>query len=215
MPHFTADTPTIERKFIDHTFRVPSVYSTGHILTDLETKWLNSQVASVVANAFSGDVRRAVSALTVNRIEAAITSEAKQKAAIATFTKTGKVPEGVTAASISDLSWDLDAKFAEKFEEYALGVSNRGSGLTTKDPVETLMRSLATAKVKAILTKRGLKVKEFMDAKSEANPEVSAFTQMVNDYLTRFTDNLRAAAEVQLAADTDEDDVEVPDLAAA
>lgn len=213
MPHYTAETPTIERKFIDHTFRVPSVFTDGHTLTPNETKWLNSQVASVVANAFSGDVRRAVSALTVNRIEAAITGEAKQKAAVAAFTKSGKVPEGVIAATVSDLGWDLDAKFAEKFEDYELGVSNRGSGLSTASPIDSLMRSLATAKVKHILTSRGLKVKEYMDAK-EADGTTSVFSGMVRDYIIRFSDDLRANAEAQLADAAGEDELEVPTIAA-
>ncbi len=214
MPHFTAETPTIERKFLDNTFTVPVPFFDGHVCTVNETKWLNSQVASVVANAFSGDVRRAVSALTVARIKSAITGEAKQTKAIDAFHKSGAVPEGVTAATQADLNWDLQARFNEKYEDYELGVSNRGSGLVAKDPVESLMRSLANAKVKAILAKRGLKLKEYQEAK-EADGETSVFSGMVRDYLARFNDDLRATAEAQLAsAVEDEDEVEVPDIAA-
>lgn len=62
MPVSTSETPTITRTFAGHEFTVPAPYTEGHVLTAPEASWLNGQVASVVGNAFSGDLRRAEAA---------------------------------------------------------------------------------------------------------------------------------------------------------
>jgi len=211
MPTFTDQTPTIARKFVDMSFNVPAPYAEGHALTALEAKWMNGAVLSAVGNAYAGAIRRAVSALTVNRIEAAITSPEKQKKAVEAFTKRGTVPEGVTAAKASDLNWDHQARFLAAYAEYELGKSNRGSGTgssTSVNPVESLTRFLAEQAVKAILVSKGLKVGTFIKARS-ADGSTSKLNELVAQYIERHPElEEQAKAQVEanaVSADEDED----------
>ncbi len=59
MPKFDASTPTMTRKFGDITLTVPAPFIEGSTRTANEAKFDNNQVASVVLNGYSGDVRRA------------------------------------------------------------------------------------------------------------------------------------------------------------
>lgn len=59
MPTFDPSTPTITRKFAGHEFTVPAPFAEGSVLTGPEAAFLNGQIASVVGNAYSGDIRRA------------------------------------------------------------------------------------------------------------------------------------------------------------
>lgn len=59
MPQFDTSTPRITRKFSDIEFSVPAPFPEGHTLSANEAKFLNSTLASVVGNAYSGDIRRA------------------------------------------------------------------------------------------------------------------------------------------------------------
>lgn len=59
MPAFDKTTPTISRTFSGIDFIVPAPFTEGHSLTVNEAKFFNSTLASVIGNAYSGDVRRA------------------------------------------------------------------------------------------------------------------------------------------------------------
>jgi len=59
MPEFTPETPTISRKFDDHVFAVPALYSKGYKLSAQEADFLNGQLATVVGNRYGAKVRAA------------------------------------------------------------------------------------------------------------------------------------------------------------
>jgi len=62
MPAVDPSVPTATRTFAGLEFQVPMPYSEGHALTAGEAAWLNSNLASVIGNAYSGDIRRAEAA---------------------------------------------------------------------------------------------------------------------------------------------------------
>lgn len=196
MPAFTEATPTLTRKFMGGIeFKVPAVFEPGHALTAPETKWVNSQVASVVANQYAGLVRR--------------TDAAELKAHLAAG---GKEKDFVSSTE----SWDHPAKFLEEFTDYELGVSSRGTGTASSDPLTRMVHTLATEAVKARILAKGLKVNDFMRSKvTVEGEEVSKFIQLVGAYKSQFEDDLKAQAQAQLdALQADEDDFDLGDVEA-
>ncbi len=186
MPAFDNTTPTLSRTFAGIDFTVPAPFTAGHILTDGEAKWVNTQVAGAVGNAYSGDIRRA---------------EAAKKG--------------------STKDWNHAEKFAARYAEYTLGGSTRGSGTkSATDPIETLARAIASARVKAKIVAKGFTVKAFMDAKMDDGR--SNFLYRVDAELEKFADDIYAQAERQheenlAAVDTSDDDdgLELPTAIAA
>ncbi len=62
MPQVPDSTPTATRTFAGLEFTVPMPFAEGHQLSSGEASWLNSNLASVIGNAYSGDIRRAEAA---------------------------------------------------------------------------------------------------------------------------------------------------------
>jgi hypothetical protein len=184
-------TATFVRKFYDMEFTIPAEFEAGHVLSANEANFINSQKASVVGNQYSGDIRRAVA---------------------------GLVAGGNKKATVADLGWDHAARFAEKFADYELGVSNRGSGGTTSgsNPLDRMVSFLASEDLKARIIRKGLKVATFYKAKS-ADGTQSKWSELLAANIEAKGEEFRAQAEAQLAAleatDTEADplldDVEV------
>lgn len=182
MPAFDTSTPTEVHTIQGMDLSVPYLFNEGNELTADEAKWVNTVLAGVVGNAYSGDIRRALATLDKERAEAAV--------------KAGKpVPK---SASIADLKWDHQAKFLDKFAKYELGVSNRSGAKTSKDPVIGQMTKIASDFVKDYLRSKKQSVKKFIDAKNSEHG--SEFNRLVADYLAANGDAVRAQAEAKLAA---------------
>lgn len=163
MPTVDPSAPTATRTFAGMEFTVPMPYTEGHTLTPGEAAWLNSNLASVIGNAYSGDIRRA---------------EAAKKG--------------------STKSWDHAAKFAEKYEGYTLGESNRGSGTPkSTDTVGALARVLATMELKRKLVKAGHKPGVLMKTKNADG--VNKFNELLEALIARDGEHFRSQAEAQVA----------------
>lgn len=198
MPKFDPSAPTADVEFVGVKLKAPLAFADGATLTPLETKFLNRALISTVGNQYAGDVRRAVAALTEDRIKAAVTAPKAQEAALATFTKTGTVPPSVTKATTSDLDWDHQAKFLDKFTNYTLGVNNRsGDGPSTSDPVAAFTRTLAVAEVNKLIAANNLKVAAFQ-AHKEADGR-SRYVHLIEDYIAQ-NPHLADIAKAQVAA---------------
>lgn len=209
MPTFTPETPTAKRTYIGHDFNVPMPYVAGHVLSAPEAKWVNATLATVIGNAYAGSVRRALVALN----HAAIASAFGDKAAAAYAKDNKVVPKGYVVQGVEALSdWDHEAKFAETYSTYELGVSNRGSGgvASTSDPIGSMVNTLATAELKRRILAKGLKVRTLQTAKS-TDGSTSKFDELKAALIARDGDALRAQAEATLASlassDADTDDL--------
>ncbi len=198
MPAFDTNTPTTDAEFVGVKLKSPAPFTAAHALTELEAKFLNRAVTSTVGNQYAGDVRRAVEALNVDRIKAAITGP-KQEAALAAYAKSKTLPASVTPATVADLGWDHQAKYNEKYSGYTLGVNNRGdgTGATNADPVASFMRALATEEVNTAIKGHGLKVPTFQ-AHKEADGR-SRHAHLVDDYIAQ-NPGLKDIATAQVAA---------------
>lgn len=153
MPKFTTETARVERKFSGIDFTVPYVFAEAHPLTKPEAAWLNSNLASVVGNAFSGDIRRGLVALNKAGLEAHVKAGGKPK-------------DYKEVTDPKALKWNFQSEFDTKFAEYELGESNRGTGGGAASPVDQLVRMFSTVDVKARLAKKGLKVAPLYKAPS-------------------------------------------------
>lgn len=184
MPTVDPSAPTASRTFAGIPFTVPMPYAEGHALTAGEAAWLNSNLASVIGNAYSGDIRRAV----------ASHNEAAKKAFIASG---GKAKDYVEVGAEA-LGWDHAAKFAEKYTGYVLGESNRGTaGPTSTDTVGALARTLAVLELKRKLVKAGHKPGALMKTKNAEG--VSKFNELLEALIARDGDHFRSQAEAQVA----------------
>lgn len=194
MPAFDASTPTITRTFAGQSFTVPAPYAEGGVLTANDAKFLNGQLASVIGNALSGDMRRAVEAW----------NKANPK---------NKVKD---ATELSDFG-DLQALFDAKYTAYAPGESNRGSGTGTSgtDPIERMAHGFATQEAKARIIAKGYKVRDFVLAKS-ADGTQSKLAEFVAKLMTEKGDSYRAQAEsIRANITTGNDDDMFGDIAPA
>lgn len=110
--------------------------------------------------------------------------------------------------------WTAQEHFNELFAEYEFSGNRRGdgSGSVTRDPVQALVIFLAKEAIKAKIKAKGLKVKDFMDAKVEVGGEtVSKFTLLTEEYIEKHPE-LEDAARAQLEAqapDSDDDDLDL------
>lgn len=194
MPKFTAETPRVERKFSGLDFSVPYVFIEGHPLTKPEAAWLNSNLASVVGNAFSGDIRRGLAALNKANLEAHVKAGGKPK-------------DYKEVTDPKALKWDFQKEFDAKFEDYELGESNRGTGGGTASPVDQLVRMFSTVDVKARLAAKGLKVaplykapSNVMDTDGKTPLYPSKWEELVSENIKAKGDQFRKQAEEQLAS---------------
>lgn len=194
MPKFATDTPRVERKFSGIDFTVPYVFAEAHALTKPEAAWLNSNLASVVGNAFSGDIRRGLAALNKAGLEAHVKGGGKPK-------------DYKEVTDPKALRWDFQKEFDTKFAEYELGESNRGTGGGAASPVDQLVRMFSTVDVKARLAKKGLKVAPLYKAPSNIMGEdgktpkyPSKWEELVSENIITKGDEFRKQAEEQLAA---------------
>jgi hypothetical protein len=190
MPQFTPETPTVARTFVGVPFTVPMPFAEGHTLTGPQAAWLNSNLASVVGNAFSGDIRRGL--------------KAHNDAALAAHKKAGGKEKDFTPAEHpSVLGWDLQDEFNKKFAGYTLGESNRGSGgsASTSDPVAALIRTFSTLDIKARLAAKGYKVGPlYKTPSSMPNTYKSKWEELVGENAKAKETQFRAQAEAQLSA---------------
>jgi len=111
------------------------------------------------------------------------------------------------ATELSDFG-DLQALFNAKYAAYAPGESNRGSGTGTAsaDPIERMVRTLATEEAKARIIANGYKVRDFVLAKS-ADGTQSKLAEFVAKLIAKNGDAYHAQAEALRAAqDTSGDD---------
>lgn len=192
MPHFDPTTPTVERKFLGKPFTAPLAFSPGHVLTAPETTWVNSQLISVVGNAFSGDIRRAL--------------EARNKIDLAQWVKDGnKAKDYVPTTDAAFLGFDLQAEFDAKFDAYTLGESNRGSGggANGASPINQLIRSFSVLDIKQRLAAKGFKVGPLYKNPSDKGYK-SKWEELVEENIKAKGDQFRAMAEAQAAALADE-----------
>lgn len=201
MPKPYENAPTTLRTFAGVECAVPEVFAEGATLTGNARKWANTQVGTVVGNAFGSRVRKGCEALDAERKEAF-----KKKAYDGPLGEDGK-PAPATAF---DLWEDPAAEFARQFAEYELGAGRAaGEGKASTDPVATLVRTLATAEIKRRILSKGRKVKEFMDAKVTVDgEEISAFSNLVNQFIAahpELEDTARAQLDA-LAGSTDSND---------
>jgi hypothetical protein len=204
MPSYTSETPTIERKFYDITFQVPAPFAAGHTLTANEANWMNSNVASVIGNAYSGDIRRAM--------------QAHNEAALKAHTEAGgKAKDFKPAEDVSVLGWDHAAKFAEKYAGYELGVTSRGGGSGEgSSPLSRTIMFLAAEDLKARMVRKGLKVANFYKAAAQDGTKFKSrwaelLAQNIEAKRDEFTET--ATAMLAKAEDDAEDDLlsgEVP-----
>lgn len=190
MPKFAPNTPRAERKFSGLDFTVPYVFAEGHALSKPEAAWLNSNLASVVGNAFSGDIRRGL--------------KAYNDKARAELSK-AEVKNYVDVEDPAVLGWDMQAEFDAKFADYVLGESNRGSGGGAASPVDQLIRMFSTVDVKARLAKKGLKVGPLYKAPSNMKDEAgeplypSKWEELVQENMKAKLEQFTAQATEQLA----------------
>lgn len=220
MPKFTNETQRVERTFSGIDFTVPYVFAEGHQLTKPEAAWLNSNLASVVGNAFSGDIRRGLAALNKAGLEAHVKGGGKPK-------------DYKEVTDPKALKWDFQKEFDAKFADYELGESNRGQGGSAATPEDQLVRMFSTVDVKARLAAKDLKVAPLYKAPSNigsdgvkyANPEAmkaagvepkypSKWEELVSENIIAKGEQFRAQAKEQLAnlnkgdgAATEDDDL--------
>lgn len=198
MPTFTAETPTITRKFYDMTFTVPAPFTSGHQLTAPEATFLNSTLASVVGNAFSGDIRRALVALNEEGEKAFIAAGGKKK---------DYAPVGIEA-----LRWDFPAKFAERYADYELGASNRGSGAGTasSDPLARMVNFIASEDLKAKLARKNLSVSRIYKAPATSDSGFKTkWAELLANNIEKNRETFTAQAQAQLdsiTSDAEADD---------
>jgi hypothetical protein len=124
--------------------------------------------------------------------------------------------KGETPKTLADLGWDVQAKALEAFTAYRPGEGRQGSGgaSTGGDPVAKLVAYLASAAVKDMITRKGLKVMDFHKAKDADG--VSRFKILTDKYVAAHPE-LEDQAKAQLAnipADEDLFDEEVQAQAA-
>ncbi len=189
MPTVPADAPRVTRKFYDMEFSVPYIFSEGHALTAPEAVFLNANLASVIGNAYSGDIRRAVLALNEEGEKAFIAAGGKKK---------DYTPLGVEA-----LGWDHQAKFADKFASYDMGVTRQGggTGASTSSPLERMITFLAGEDLKAKFAKKSMKVSPFYKAEAtEGSGFKSKWAELLAGNIERNIERFTAAAEAQLAS---------------
>ena len=194
MPTFTPSTPTEDHIFQDVTIAVPYTFAAGHVLTALEATQVNRYVATAVGNAWGAEIRRLLK----------VENDARAKAfAEKTYTgptevnaKGKTVPATATIADLNLSPADLQSKFNSKFTSYELGVGRQAAEATT--PVDRLARTLASAKVKDLITAKGFKVRDFQTAKG-SDGETSKFNELVENYIDANA-WIIDAARAQLAA---------------
>lgn len=205
MPTFDTATLPLKRRFLDMDFAVPAPFAADHVLSAPEAAWLNGQVASVVANQYGSDVRRAL----VEANAAAILASKGKPAADAYLKDNKRVPKDFTPATIESLGWDHQAKFLAKYTDYTLQPGRQGSGSAGSDPISRLVNVLASEAVKALILRKGLKVNDFMRTKvGEGEAETSKFLQLVAQYKDahpELADTAKAQLEAAAAADAGDD----------
>lgn len=192
MPKFSTETPMVDRKFSGLDFKVPYVFAEGHALTKPEAAWLNSNLASVVGNAFSGDIRRGLAAL--------------NKAKLDEFVKGGgKAKDYKEITDPVALGWDFQKEFTAKFTDYELGESNRGQGGgAANDPLSQLIRMFSTVDVKQRLAAKGYKVAPLYKTPSNLKNEdgsakyPSKWEELVQENILAKGEQFRAQAQAQL-----------------
>lgn len=206
MPTVPPNTPTRVFTFSDIDFEVPTPYAAGRALTAPEAGFLNSAVASRVGNGYGGEVRRALTAINADR-QAAFKAKTLDESLIAVDDKGKRSPVPATIADLRDDDgepWDHAARFAERYESFIVGESNRGKGgaSAASDPISRLMRTLASEDLKARIIAKGLSVQAFMRAKvTDADgEEVSKFETLLTANLEAQDERFRSMAAAQLAA---------------
>lgn len=103
--------------------------------------------------------------------------------------------------------------FDNLFTSYELGVSNRGSGTGAVDPVSKAAHSIASLKVKELITAKGLKVSAFHAAKDEHGH--SKFSTLVAQYVEKnpwVTELAKSQVAAMDAVSVDADMLEGMDL---
>lgn len=191
MPKFDTNTPRVERTFSGIAFTVPFAFATAHVLTEPEAAWLNSNVASVVGNAFSGDIRRGLIALNKAGLEAHVKGGGKPK-------------DYKEVTDAKALKWNFQSEFDKKFADYELGESNRGQGGSAATPEDQLVRMFSVMDVKARLAAKGFKVaplykapSTIMDGDKPKYP--SKWEEMVSENIIAKGEQFRKQAADQLA----------------
>lgn len=205
MPTFSETTPRVAYKFAGIDFSVPAPYSEGHVLLPNEATFMNRMLAGTMGNQYAGDIRKEVAKLDAERAEA---FKAKTYTGPTTTDAKGKtIP---APATVTDLTWDHQARFIEKFTNYTPGASTRGTGAGgSSDPVVQMARSLALAKVKELVAKKGLKI---MDLYKSKNAEgVSKVDQLVTDYIAKNEWVLALAKSTVEATQGHDDDLDLPE----
>lgn len=228
MVQFTSETPRVEKEYMGIKLSVPMPIPAGHVLADKEAAWVNGQIAGAVANGYSTQVRNAMIALDKARdgafkagkytgpTEPVLDAKGQPR-----HDKSGNpvvVPAKATPDDLVDvvdgkaIPWDHQAKFLERFTEFTMEPSNRGSGGGVKsDPISTLARSFAELDLIARINRKGLKVADFRKAKvTVGDVERSKFQVLLDEQFAKDKENYldRAKAQMELAntAVTDEDD---------
>lgn len=190
MPSITNTTPRQPHTFGGVSISVPYPYEAGHTLSAAEAKQFNVWLATTVGNGFNRKLVALRDAANAERV-----GLHKAKTYTGPMDETGKKPAQITTA---DLDLDYQSAFDEAFSTYTPGVSNRGSGgATSTDPVMKHAQTLAKAKVTELITRKGLKVRDFQTSKTEAGD--SKFSELVTSYIAAnpwIVDSARA----QLAA---------------
>lgn len=195
---FSPETPRGKYKFAGVDLTAPHVLTAGHTLTDAEASAFNRFIVSYLGNSFGGWVRRSIEAANAERTEQAKKGEYTGPTVVVGQNKKGEDIIAPAPVTLADFDTDFQAKFDEMFAEYVIGESNRGGGGESLDPVEKIVRQLATAKVKELLKAKGKKINEVMAAKKDDGGSV--FLSIVDQYVERHSDVLRAQAQAQLDA---------------
>ena len=192
------DTPRGNYEFAKIPLTAPHPFAAGHVLTESEAKGFNRFLVTALGNSFGGFDGAADEAANAERAAQAKAGTYTGPTVVVGQNKKGEdilAPAPVTNA---DLNIDFQAKFDEMFADYTIGESNRGGGGETLDPVEKIVRQLATATVNELLKAKGKKINEVRAAKKDDGSSV--YLGIIDQYIERHSDALRAQAQAQLDA---------------
>jgi hypothetical protein len=203
MPAFNETSPRDKYTVKGLELTIPAVYAAGHALTHNEAAFVNNRLASIMVNAYGGDLRRELDKIDQSRAAA---FKAKKYDGPMNAAGTGPAP-----AEIADIEWDHQEKLDTKFASYKVGESNTREA-SPKDPTDRIVWDIAEREVKNKLQQKGLKVKPLIDAKNEEHG--SEFKRLVYDRINHpsHKDRLLALAKAQLesANGEDEDELNIP-----
>lgn len=171
MPAFDTSTPRINLKVADIAITAPAPYVAGYVLSDLDAKFFNRQVATAVGN----PIPAAIKAIKAAAVEA------------------GQPEPDITAEA-------LQAEFDKRYAAYEPGASNRGAGAGAEptDPVAVFTRQLAEKELNKQIRDKGRKITDVKAAKV-AGTDVSVYVTLRNQLIER-DPSFKARAEAMVAA---------------